>query len=519
MIRQSKSMKNVLIGILAISLFVIAGLGALSQEKESEGPVIIGMLHEPKILHPIKVPEVFSNFVLQQIYDPLLRNNPNGKVNTNGRALVKDYSVSKDGLTYVFELKEGIRFHNGEEMDAEDVAFTLKALMSGEPPVSPRKQNYEVIKSVEVTDDYELTLTLKHPSAPFLTKGKTIVYVVPEDYIKKHGWEKYQEELIGTGPYKYAKHKTGSYILLERNDNYWRHPAYTKKLKFEFYPEASTAVMALRKGKIHFLERMPADQWFNLKEVDSVVTRSYPKMAVWSIHFNQKEEPFNNVKVRKAMAYAIDSKEVIAAHRTEELANNTRSPVPRINPAHADVMQYEQDIEKAKKLLKEAGYDQIETKLYTTPGSELEEQVIQKQVQQAGFDIELVKMDVGSLFDAMKSGEAPLSHTGVSAGASAHTLLELFHSGSNWNWYGGWYKNEKFNETLDEAFRTYDPEKRRELYKECQRILVNQDMGVYVSYTRFASSAYYKSLHIPENSWNPYMISGPIKRAYEWYLE
>ncbi|MFP4646210.1 MAG: ABC transporter substrate-binding protein [Candidatus Acetothermia bacterium] len=513
-------------GMALVSIFVLvflfAGvLLATAQQEESEGPIVIGMTEEPKDLNPISYPDVYSDFVLTQLYDPLLRNNPGGEINTGGRAVAKDFSVSEDGLTYVFELQKGIQFHHGEEMDAEDVAYTINTLRNDEAPVSPRKQDYEAIESVEVTGEYEVTVKLDEAFTPFLADAMTAVYPVPKDYIEEHGWEEYDKEHFGTGPYEFEEYKSGSHILVKRNESYWGdHSANTEKLKFAFYGESSTAVMALRRGEIHFLERMDINQWFDLKDAEEVVPQSYPKLAFIEIGFNQKEPPFDDPRVRKAFAYAIDSKEVIAAERTEELADDTRSPLPPSMPAHAAVNQYEQDIEKARELLQEAGHDEINTKLYTTEGKALEEQVVQQQVKAAGFNVELEKLEWGSFLDAVEGGEAPLWTSGWTTGSGTpYALLELFHSESNWNYYVGWYENEEFDKALDEAIKTTDADERTELYKKCQRILVDEDMGAFIQYTRHAFPAYHESLNVPDDAWNPYMGMGPIKRAYEWSLE
>ena len=506
--------------IISTLLIVLPTLAAAGQNeaKMSEGPVILGMVDEPKDLNPISYPDVYSAFVLMQLFDPLVRTNPDGVVNTDGRAVAEDFQVSEDGLTYTFQLQEGIKFHNGTEMTAEDVVFTIDSLRNDEEPVSPRKQDFEVIESVEATGEYEVTVKLNKSFAPFLKAAMTSVYVLPKDYIQENGWDAWEDVLIGTGPYTYEEYKTGSYIMLERNTDYWRHPAYIEKIKFAFYPEYATAIMALKKGEIHYMERLPANQWFQMEKTKNVLARSHPKMAFWPLQMNQQKEPFNNVKVRKALAYAVDSNQVIMAERTDKLADNTRSPIPPIHPAHENVMKYDQDIEKAKQLLAEAGYERVKTKLYTTPGT-TEAQVIQQLVKPAGFDIELVELEWGSFLDNVESGNAPLWYSGWTGSASAYSLLNLFHSESQWNWYTGFYSNKEFDRTFEAANREPDPEKRNELYKKCQRILVNEDMGIYIMYTRYARKAMHESLHVPEDSWNPYMGAGPLVRAYEWYFE
>lgn len=513
-----QALKICFIGAALFLAFSLAGIPSVfAHSKKSEESVVVGMTEEPKDLNPISYPDVYSNFVLMQLFDPLVRTNPDGNTNTEGRAVAESFEVSKDGLTYTFQIQRGIKFHHGPEMKAEDVVFTIENLMNDKEPLSYRRQDFQVIDSVEASGEYEVTVTLKESFAPFLKAAMTSVYVLPKEYIEENGWEEWEKHLYGTGPYKFVTYTTGNFILLEGNEDYWRHPPYIKKLKFAFYPEASTAVMALQRGEIHYMERLPVNLWFQMEEVDSVIPRSHPKMAFYTLSMNKKKEPFNNVKVRKALAYAIDAAEVIDSERTEKLADNTRSPIPPSHPAHADVMKYEQDIAKAKQLLSEAGYTEINTKLYALP-EDYEVQVIQQQVKEAGFNIEIVELEWGSFLDAVESGEAPLWYSGWTGGASAYSLLDIFHSQSQWNWYTGWYSNKEFDRTFEMANAEPDLEKRNELYRKCQRILVDEDMGVFITYTRYARKAMHTSLSVPEDSWNPYMGAGPLVRAYEWYF-
>ncbi len=488
--------------------------------KFSSKAVTVGLVQEPKTMHPITQPDIYSFIPLQGIFEPVIRTNPNGKPNAGGKAIAKEFSQSEDGLTYTFQLEKNVTFHNGEKCTAEDVVFTLKTMRSNEEPISPRRQAFTVMESVEATGEYEVTVKLNEVDTTFLTVAMPNALVVPKDYIQDNGWDQFIEEKIGTGPYKFKSYTPGNEIILTRNEDYRGRPAYIKNVRFKIYPERSTGVMALRTGDAHYMRAIPAEQWESLKAPPTVTPRSYQSLSFTFLQFNTTREPFGNKKVRKALAYAVDVGQVITASTSPELAANDRSPIPAMMPAHADVNQYKQDIEKAKQLMDEAGYDEINTKIYCVPGPRVTAaQVIASHAEKIGINIDIVKEEWGMYIDDVRSGTADLWLSGwISEGSDPGGLINYFTSDSQWNWYCGQYHNESFDQTFKEAVKTPDAEKRTELYKEAQRILVN-DMGMLNLWVSKAAVANHESLRIPETSYNPFMFVGPLNQMHNWYFE
>ncbi len=338
----------------------------------------IAQTHEPQDFHPIRYTDVYSGYIFSQIYDPLITTYPDGSVNTNERTVAESYDISDDAMTMTFNIKDGIKFHNGETLDAHDVEFTLNTMLPEEKErigpnedenytdlydveksqASPRAGDFSNVDYIEATDDSTVKIHMKEPDMELLQKeGIEYLYILPKDYIEDNGWSTFEDEMIGSGPYEFDHYSQGDEILLTESDNFDRKEVNTPNILFNFYGEESTAVTALRNGDTHYMSRISPDNYYNLQDVDSVKTESYQAMGHNRIAFNHNKEPFDDPKVRKALAYAINADELIAANPGKDLADNTRSPIPPGHVAHnGDLKQYERNPDKARELLKEAGY-------------------------------------------------------------------------------------------------------------------------------------------------------------------
>jgi len=238
-------------------------------------------------------------------------------------------------------------------------------------------------------------------------------------------------------------------------------------------------------------------------------------------------DTFDDPNLRKAIAWAIDADEVIEMEMTEELADNTRSPVPEGHAAHnPDLMLYEQDIDEARRLIEEAGYEEnddgmyFETALYVPDDERANEMlVVQEHLEEAGIELNLEPLEWAEYISAVDAGEAPLSYSGWSGTPSAQYIMAYMMEGSPWAYYSGWYEGTEFTEKIEQAVREPDDDTRWSLYHEAQEILVEDDMGCYIVYTERMPRAYHESLDIPEESWNPYMGAGPLVSLPEWELE
>ena len=529
----------VIVFSLLLNGLMLAVRGDMTDEPEinrEEETLVIAQIFEPTDFNPISYTDVYTGYIFRQIFDPLIQTYPEGVPNVDGRAVAESFDVSDDGILYTFEIEKGIEFHNGEELTAEDIKFSLDTIRGesdytgDDEPSSPRERDLAAIGDILVVDDYTLEIHMEEIDSEMLYKSAfESLVIVPKDYIMENSWTAFENELFGTGPYKFMEYEPGDEVVLEAHEDF-RGELNIEKMVFDFFDEESSAVFALRNGDVHYMSRIKPTNYHDLidKGIENVVTTSYPQIGHQRIAFNHRDEvidgeenPFIDARVRKAFAYAIDMDEVIAAVRTDELADNTRSPLPDVHPAHPPGLEtYDQDIEKAKQLLEDAGYpDGLETTLYTSADERADEMfVVQEQVENAGITLNLEAVEWGTYLEQVQAGNAPLSFSGWSGTASAEFTMNYMHGYSPWSYYSGWYGNTEVDDLVQEAIITKG-EERWDYYHEAQRIMVEEDMGCLIAYTERVPQVYHESLTIPEEVWNPYMGGGPFYGAHLWELE
>ncbi|MFW6196374.1 MAG: ABC transporter substrate-binding protein [Thermoplasmatota archaeon] len=521
--------KTILTVVILFTLLIstIPSSHSVNSKNTNEDTVGIGLTEDIWPINPIDHAPYVSRYIMDQIYQPLIRNNPDGKTNCGGNTIAERYEVLNDGKTITFHLEKGIKFHNGEELTAEDVVFTIKTIL-GETNLSDAPDTYysrhlTEIESVSAFDNYTVNLFLNTKDMSMLKSIYFDMNIVPKDYIVENGWDQYEEELIGSGPYELVEYDRNSHISLKKFDDY-KGDVNIDNLRFKFFDDEETAVEALKDGDIHYLPDVSLDRWKELKTgSEYVAAKSFSMMGSYFIRFNQDEEssPWSDVRLRKAFAYAIDAEEVIEEYRSSDLAFNTRSPIPGNHHAHEDVKRYERDINRSKKLLKKAGYpDGISSKLYVSEGERYEEmKVVKQQVVDAGFDIELVKVDKHELINDLRWEDYPLSYFGWHGIGGPYSQLKIFNSNCYWHFLAGGYNNASYDSITRNANWNTDSEQSIEAYKKAQKVLVEDDMAMYNMYVYKEARAYHKTLRISDGIWDSYFNHGPLMEVYNWTFE
>lgn len=502
-----------LLFVLIISLFFS---GFIFAKKDT---VVVAMMSEPSKLDPITYQDTMSYIVLTQICDPLIELTTDGNYTTKG-SILESYSISPDARVYTFKIKKGIAFHNGDPLTAEDVKFTYESLMN--PALgSPHRKYYDDIEKIELVDDYTLKIYLKNPNVLFLATARLRDHVLPKNYIEKVGWDGYQQHPIGSGPYKFVRYIKGQEIVLTANENYWGKKPKIKNLIFKFYPESASVVMALQTKEVDYVIGLPAEDFKMLKETASSMLKfgTYARFADHRIAFNKRPNCiFHDVRLRKAIAYALNIDEIIAVSRGD-MAVKAVGRIPYFHAAFSpDIPTYEYNPEKAKQLLKEAGYPNgFKTKIYIPSSDQeriLEAQIMQQQLKEVGIDAEIVALEWGIYLDVTAEGEAPMFVENWSAsGPSPYSFVEIWHSKSGWNPIFGTYHNPKVDELIDKIKMTVDPQKRWELYREVQRIAL-EDVVCIPLYWPIEGIAYNNELNIPKYLFNAFKI--PHNHINEW---
>jgi peptide/nickel transport system substrate-binding protein len=500
-----------------IVLIVVLTMLAVSISFAARNTVLVAMKGEPSKLNPITYQDTETDLVLTALSDPLVELTTGGDYTAEG-AVIESYTVSEDGKTYTFKIKKGITFHNGEVMNAEDVKFTYESFMDPELG-SPHHKYYNDIESVNLVDDYTLEIKLTDRNVAFLTSARLRGRVLPKDYIEANGWEGYEQHPIGTGPYEFVAHVPGQKIVLKRNENYWDDQANIENLEFRFFPEMTSAVMALQAKQIDFIAEIPADEYNALKDMPGMGSGTYAKFEDHRICFNKRPDSvFADPKVRQAVAYAINRYELIALTRGD-LAVPAQGRVPNFHEAFAyDAPAYEQDLEKAKQLLAEAGYPNgFKTQIYAPSSYQervLEVTQIQRQLSKIGIDCEVVALEWGTYLDVTAEGEAPMFRERWAATSpSPYSFVENWWTESSWNEIFGTYSNPKVDELVANINKETDDAARWEMYREVQKIAM-EDVACYPLYWPIEGVVYNDEVKIPEYLFNIFLR--PIYNIDKW---
>jgi peptide/nickel transport system substrate-binding protein len=375
--------------------------------------------------------------------------------------LAESYTVSEDGRTYTFQLRDGVKFHNGRALRASDVKYSLERAISPATH-SPGGGYYSMIEGFEdliagsakelsgivTSGDRTVVFTLTRPDATFLhLLALNFAHVVPKEEVEKDGAD-FGRKPVGTGAFKFLRWVPGQRIVLERNSDYFRRGIpYLDNLIFEFGQDPTIAVLRLHRGEVDVAgDGIPPAQFTTImadsanKDLISEETRFHTSFVAMNI----TQPPFNNLKVRQAVNMAINKQRIV------RLINNRATPATQILPPampayNPDNKGYAYDPDEAKKLLAEAGVHDITTELYVMnvdPNPRIA-RAIQQDLAVVGIKAEIRYMMQTEVITAGGSGNAPMIWSGGMAWMADFPDPSNFYYGilgcagaveGGWNW-------------------------------------------------------------------------------------
>lgn len=463
------------LAVLALMLsfvFVMTGCGKGSNQSTEGGKdsIIVAQGADAKSLDPHATNDQPSSRVMKQIYNTLVNTNEDMQIVPG---LAESWE-QKDEKTWVFNLRKGVKFHNGEELKAGDVKFTLERMLASD------KVNHivEAIAKVEAPEDYKVVITLKEPFAPILSHlSHTAASILNEKAVKEAG-DNYGQKPVGTGPFKFVNWQSGDKIELEAFNEYYEGAPKIKKITFRNVAEGSTRTIGLETGEIDIAYDIEPVDKERVKNNDKLTLVEEPSLSVAYIGFNTNKEPFNKKEVRQAINYAINRDDIIAAV-LNGAAEKAGAPIgPKVFGHNPNIKPYEYNVEKAKELLKQAGLEKgFKTTIWTNdnPVRVQIAQIVQAQLKEIGIDVKIETLEWGSYLDRTGRGEHDMFILGwvTVTGDADYGLYALYHSSQK----GGagnrsFYENKKVDELLDKAKATSDSKEREKLYHEIQEIVV-----------------------------------------------
>ena len=423
--------------------------------------LVVGVVLEPPHLDPTAgAAAAIDEVVYANVFEGLTRIGSGGEVLP---ALAASWDISEDGKTYTFHLHEGVKFHDGSDLTAEDVVFSLDRARADDS-TNAQKALFAAIDTVEAVDANTVKVTLKNPQGSFLYNmgwGDAVI-VAPETA------EGNKENPVGTGPFKFGNWAKGSSITIEKNPNYWGEPVALDKAEFRIIPDAAAAIPALLSGDVQAFANMPAGDALAQIQADSrfeVVIGSTEGETILST--NNKKAPFDNLKVRQAVAHALNREEIIAGNGSG-LGTPIGSHFSPGNSAYVDLTgTYPYDPEKAKALLAEAGFPDgfdATIKLPPPPYARDGGQVVASQLRKVGINLEIIPVEWADWLDQVfKNKDYDLTIV-------SHTEPNDIGIYARHDYYFQ-YENPEFDAVMAELDVSSDEAKRTELYQKAQRIL------------------------------------------------
>uniref|UniRef100_A0A7C5U547 ABC transporter substrate-binding protein n=1 Tax=Caldiarchaeum subterraneum TaxID=311458 RepID=A0A7C5U547_CALS0 len=476
---------------VAIAIVIIAaGIGATLLLTQSPAQTAIERIRiaigiEPDTLDPTAQTTTLVANVMYYVYETLVKiQDPDGKIVPG---LAESWTVSPDGLTYTFNLRRGVKFHDGSTLDANVVKQNFDRMLDPKTR-SPQRAvvGHTRIDKVTVTGQYSLEIKLKEPFAPFL-RGLASIHsaIISPLALQKYGTG-LVDEPAGTGPFKFVKWNRGESLILQLFDEYWDQKATIKELVFRFIPEAASREAALLAGDVDIAVLPPASDVTKLRQDSRVKVYTPPTQRIIFITLNTQWGPLKDARVRQALNYAVD-KNAIVEKVVFGLATPAVAPLPEFLIKNTRIGFYEYNPNKAKQLLAEAGYPNgFKMTLLHPVGRYIQDKQIAEAVQaylrEVGVEVELKTADwptfVASinqktLEEQIQSHQAVLLGWGYWLYDPHPQLYGQFHS-SQWPKNGlapAFYKNPRVDELLDQAAKTVDEEKRTQLYIELSKLI------------------------------------------------
>lgn len=443
---------------------------------------------DPGNLDPIMKSDVAARMVSMNILDTLIKYDPVAKAFV--RSIAEDYSISSDGLTYTFKIRKGVKFHNGRELKAADVKYSF------ERPVDPKSASVAVnmfdgvsgveafkkgeaqeISGIVVKGDYDLEIKLDKPKVTFLMDiSNPAAGIVPKEEVERLGPD-FGQQPVGSGPFKFGSWSKDDKIVLKAFTDYHAGRPYLDEVVFRIMKEEQTRDAEFQAGTLDAMtigealyKRYSADpeRSKGLVEVPELFTRA--------IHFNTTVPPFDNVKVRQAINYAIDKQPIV-----EKVLNNKafvatgvlQSSSPAFNP---NLKGYEYNPERAKKLLKEAGYENgFEFEVLVTSVTAKWMEAMNTYLNPLGINGKINQMEGATLLGRARSGDYQAVIFSTGGDVDPVSFLGRFQS-KNHGSAGNvtLYTNAEVDRLLDEAGASGDQAKRIQLAQQAEKIIVEE---------------------------------------------
>jgi peptide/nickel transport system substrate-binding protein len=419
--------------------------------------------------------DVFADVL---VYDGLVENT--GDPSELEPAIAESWTISKDHLTYMFKLRPGVEFSDGTPVTAEDVKFSIDTV--ADPKLSPSYNGLFVnVKSVQVVDPVQVRVVLDKPTPALLYNlGISGAAIVPQKMVESMGMEAFGQAPVGAGPFMVEKYSPGQPdTVLAKNPHYWQADRpYLDKINYKFIPDDNARMLAVRGGSVDIAEAVPFSQLDAISSSPGVELFKQNQFSSDWLLINNFKAPFNDRKVRQALAYAtpLDQIAEVVFHGSAEVAATGGLPTKYLDRS---IEPLPNDPEKAKQLLKEAGEENLKLTIGITSGDSVGSQVatiLQAAWKEAGIDLSIRQQDTASLVDNIINQNydiANLTPNAITSDVAVDDEFAYYVAHSNVAGVPPWigWDNAKARQLTEEASSTWSEAKRQQMFSEYQQLL------------------------------------------------
>lgn len=438
--------------------------GSFNPKTPAEGlalkeDIVIGMKSKHTTIDQMEASNTQHNYMWRMIYDTLVHfNNETKELEPQ---LATEWSTDDGGKTYIFKLRDGVKFHNGETLKASDVVFTFNR-MEG---TTSCNGVFVKVESVEAVDDLTVKMTLVDPNLdwPYMMTLPTASIMnekaVTDDPERGPG--------VGTGPWQVDSYEFGNYTTLTAFEDSWRGAPYAKTFTFRYIPEDSARLIALQNGEIDICAEPATIELGRIEEDPKLDLVSYDGGSLTYFAFNTQKEPASNEDLRKAVAYAIDIDSIIAV-AAEGHGKKATSFWGWDEYGYYDCGGYERDLDKAKEYLAKAFPNGGATLDISCSGAERKTiaEMMQSQLKEIGLEVNITELDSAGISTSTTNGEHQSCIYGMGFNIFGDDARRILQPGSAVN--KAHYDSQEVMDLLDKAVAETDEATRKEYYKQIQ---------------------------------------------------
>ncbi|MBS5942789.1 MAG: ABC transporter substrate-binding protein [Finegoldia magna] len=465
-------MKSKLSLLLAIIICITAFSGCSNNGNDAgdKETLTVATSGDAISLDPVSTNDNQSSNVMSQIYEGLVEIGEDNKP----KPLLAEKIDQKDDVTYTIHLKKNVKFHNGEEMKANDVVFSLKRAVDA-PNVKHLFNSIDK-ENVKAIDDYTVEMKLKEPYAGIIYSLCHPGAFICNEKAVKEGGDNYKMNPVGTGSVKFVSWTKADSVVMERFDDYHGEKTQYKTLKFRVIPEPTNRLVELESGGVDISYDIAPNDISKVTENTNLKLVRGQDYGTTYLGFNCQKKPFDNPKVREAISYAVDMEGIIKAVFLG-IGKTATSPMPQtLKFSVADQIKPKtRDVNKAKQLLKEAGFEKgFKTSLSTNEKKERIDMAtaIKEQLAEVGIDCSINVLEWSAFNDLLKNGKQDMFEIAWIADTPDPDsfMFPCFHSSAAGE--GGNYcylKDQEMDKLLEDAKKENDEAKRAELYKKAQQ--------------------------------------------------